>query len=1056
MLSGHILVVAILLFHTAFFCTAQHGPNYFVAAPSVLQIGVKQTVVVSVFKVNTPISVVIRVEDDKGQVLYQAANQDVEVNKPVAFEVEVPYNKVPLPDPVKGVRYAYIRAVSQAASLPFNKAVRLVLSTKTLSVFVQTDKPIYKRNEDVHIRVVAVNSSLFPKHGSEVAVEIRNPQDVIVDKVQVNKSPATGIENRTLHLGPDALQGKWTIVARYGYKAELKSQSGFEVKDYVLPAFDVKITPPKYVRVKRLQDSISFRVTARYTYGKAVTGKLNVTVGVFIRGNKTVDVLNSLSLHLLKSDNGEKTISFPNEGYKVFPLGEQVYISAEVIDSNNGVKQQTFDVSAQFDDNPIKLDCALSPPYYRPNLPLRLQVRATYANGAVVSNVKVEYTNLRSADVRSTLRTNEKGIAYFQFNVSQESGDKEFQFQVKEPVAQQLVSVCTFKQFPSSGGSFFVRSNFHNPTKIGSRGDFEIIRDLKDSRRLTFTVLVTSRGIIQQQKAVHLEGGSIGRFQVSITSDLAGKFCVLAYYVEDNNEVVADATCVEIEKSFKNDIKLSRVNDRMAIQPSDFFELKVAAARRSDIALLAVDKRLYILNNENKLSREDVFDELSTYDKSCGYTSVDSKGVFDAVGLTSISGTTLQPIVRESELCQSRSKRGLEKGDGKLDLASRHVRSAVLPEFRDVLNEEILDLMRTRSHFPEAWLWNKNLTTGDLNEITLPLNAPDSITEWIVQAIGLSDDYGFGVAEPILFKVFKPVFVECHISYAFTRLEQSSLSCTIYNYNLVDLLGCISMLKPRLSTCPTTTSSSALETNLQCVNVTGRSTTLVKFPIKPWWANLEKLTIRLRTFFGGEDVIHDINIRPDEVAREVELGTELAPQDRCPKLGPIDNKLCNACHHHHFVYRVRVVKNVLTNGSLMYKVIIVDILKPGALCVKVGDKMDLRLPSICFLEIELEAGREYHVQGRDDGIKIVFDQNSYVEPWPETTGTECKAKVTRECIKRPCFKFKGKNIRKLCHKLRKGKCSKVIRKQCKDKLEFDEYVLKLKDGAICERQNLCD
>ena len=149
---------------------------------------------------------------------------------------------------------------------------------------------------------------------------------------------------------------------------------------------------------------------------------------------------------------------------------------------------------------------------------------------------------------------------------------------------------------------------------------------------------------------MHLEEGSIGRFQVSITSDLAGKFCVLAYYVEDNNEVVADATCVEIEKSFKNDvsksivvryldlnrnmarlkqIKLSGVNDRSIILPSDSFDLKVAAARRSDIALLAVDKRLYILNNENKLSREDVFDELSTYDKSCGYTSVDSKGVFD-------------------------------------------------------------------------------------------------------------------------------------------------------------------------------------------------------------------------------------------------------------------------------------------------------------------------------------------------------------------------------------------------------------------------------------------
>ena len=62
--------------HVPFFCIC--SPNYFVAAPSVLQIGIKQTVVVSVFKVNAPISVGIRVEDDKGQVLYQAANQNVE------------------------------------------------------------------------------------------------------------------------------------------------------------------------------------------------------------------------------------------------------------------------------------------------------------------------------------------------------------------------------------------------------------------------------------------------------------------------------------------------------------------------------------------------------------------------------------------------------------------------------------------------------------------------------------------------------------------------------------------------------------------------------------------------------------------------------------------------------------------------------------------------------------------------------------------------------------------------------------------------------------------
>ena len=68
------------------FCICR--PNYFVAVPSVLQIGVKQTVVVSVFKVNTAISVGIRFEDDKGQILYQAANQSVEGESELMFRLD--------------------------------------------------------------------------------------------------------------------------------------------------------------------------------------------------------------------------------------------------------------------------------------------------------------------------------------------------------------------------------------------------------------------------------------------------------------------------------------------------------------------------------------------------------------------------------------------------------------------------------------------------------------------------------------------------------------------------------------------------------------------------------------------------------------------------------------------------------------------------------------------------------------------------------------------------------------------------------------------------------
>ena len=53
-----------------------YRPNSFVAVPSILQIGAKQPVVVSVYKVNTPISVTLQVEDKWGNLLYQTPKKD--------------------------------------------------------------------------------------------------------------------------------------------------------------------------------------------------------------------------------------------------------------------------------------------------------------------------------------------------------------------------------------------------------------------------------------------------------------------------------------------------------------------------------------------------------------------------------------------------------------------------------------------------------------------------------------------------------------------------------------------------------------------------------------------------------------------------------------------------------------------------------------------------------------------------------------------------------------------------------------------------------------------
>ena len=96
----------------------------------------------------------------------------------------------------------------------------------------------------------------------------------------------------------------------------------------------------------------------------------------------------------------------------------------------------------------------------------------------------------------------------------------------------------------------------------------------------------------------------------------------------------------------------------------------------------------------------------------------------------------------------------------------------------------------------------------------------------------------------------------------------------------------------------------------------------------------------------------------------------------------------------------------------------------------------------------------YHLQGLD-GNKFVLDHNTQVELWPESTAKECKQNVKQQCIKEPCKKYGTKKKIKDCEKKRKRTCENKLEK-C-DRFEpFDTYVNKLKDGGICESNDVCD
>lgn len=58
-----------------------------------------------------------------------------------------------------------------------------------------------------------------------------------------------------------------------------------------------------------------------------------------------------------------------------------------------------------------------------------------------------------------------------------------------------------------------------------------------------------------------------------------------------------------------------------------------------------------------------------------------------------------------------------------------------------------------------------------------------------------------------------------------------------------------------------TTGGGGVATDPICVTVLGENTASVKFPVVPLQVGQIKLTVRLNTDFGGEDVTYDINVQ---------------------------------------------------------------------------------------------------------------------------------------------------------------------------------------------------
>lgn len=249
-----------------------------------------------------------------------------------------------------------------------NYSVSLNIATKKHSVFVQTDKALYKPSDKVQFRVLVLDSQTRPFKTDKIEIFITDGAQNRIkqfEKVKLVK----GIFSNEFQLSDEPVLGSWMIHVKVDGE---ESQKTFDVEKYVLPKFEVIIkTKPNLASTEKIIISFS----AKYTYGKTI---VNGTAVVHAENLQSWNVWGGLQ-------NFSKTLDF-SSGTNVVELDikndlnineiyyeTEVKVTVSVKDSLSGleesastvvtIQKKSYQIEVKSDDNNFK-----------PNLPFKVNV----------------------------------------------------------------------------------------------------------------------------------------------------------------------------------------------------------------------------------------------------------------------------------------------------------------------------------------------------------------------------------------------------------------------------------------------------------------------------------------------------------------------------------------------------------------------------------------------------------------------------------------------------------------------------------------------------------
>ena len=860
--------------------------SYMAVAPAVLRSGETESISVSLFA---------GLEPAQGTVRLQLTQNGRPVAEATEFVRGVSSIGLPVPELPPGVYMLGIEGEgASGGEIRDQIEVRLEDAVDAPSVLaLETDKPIYKPGQQIHVRTLRLDSELKPAPG-QVTVEILDAKGIKVFR-QTVEIDDFGMASLELPLSTEPNLGVWKITADSG---EDNTQLDVRIEEYALPKYEVTVDVPNQWVLA--DEPVVGTVSAEYSFGKPVLGEVEVVASRYVGDWEEFATFTD-------QINGSISFELPAVGYVagVPASGGQgnLRLDVTVREQATGYEEHTTRLLTVA-TAPINLQLIPESRAFKPGLPFTLLVVTETPDNRPVDadvNVNVRYfdQNMELITEHTVNRTTYQGNTL----IRTPAPENAVALSVAASTSGVDASLAVTASYSPSGNFIHVEQIGDPFLDVGGQARFHV-HSTTEARNFYYEVI--SRG-----RVVFTDVSPSPDITLDVTPVMTPASRLVVYQILPNNEVAADYLPFTVSASYPMELNVEFSSDE--VLPGDALNIRVNTSAPAKVGLVAVDRAVFILA-ENRLNLRQVFAELerlyaepqAEFHLESLPPTITTRGAaetFRDAGLVVMTDKSL-PAGVESNGSGSEGRRGLLNwlgfglllggvgagitgtlvrtkrrrflvvaGLAGLALAGTLVGcGGVAPEVGRAVEvaatapplaaseaaSGLAEVQRVRQFFPETWLWTDVMTDGQ-GDATLSVEAPDSITTWKLRAVGISPEHGLGVGEADL-RVFQPFFLQMDLPYSAIRGEEFPVKVALYNY-----LDTAQEFLVELDESP---DFQLLDESAKTVSVAANAVSGVEFDIRLTQLGNLPIKITARSQESADAVIKNLLVEPEGVARE--------------------------------------------------------------------------------------------------------------------------------------------------------------------------------------------